>query len=134
MNSNLSYATLDQFAQYGMPVSATAAKYSPDQIMGYLVGASRTAEGFMPSRVQPPLTSWELDLSRVVCQIAAQDMLGNRGGSPADSMGMLITAAAARAYEWLDNVSVGRVSLNVVGTSPTPQATASIVSRPLRGF
>lgn len=134
MSSTQSFATLDQFAQYGLPVSATTAKYSPDQIMGYLVGASRTAEGYIRSQVQLPLVSWEIDLSRSVCQIAAQDMLGNRGGNPLDAMGAMVAAQAARAYQWLTDVSTGRVSLNVVGTSPAQASSAAIHSRPLRGF
>lgn len=129
------YATVLQFARYGLPVAATTRKYTDDEILSFLEGASREADSYIRSQVPLPLISWDLDLTIAVCRIAAITMLDNRGGNAGDpTMYLMAKTAGDRGYDWLSDVSTGKASLNVVTTAPAQASSVGISSRPLRGF
>jgi phage gp36-like protein len=128
-----SYALPADLAKFGIASQALAGISSEDQ-QAALDAASATADGYLQSRFRLPLTAWGDDLRRVVCQIAAYDLLANRGYAPQAEGNTTIADRAEAATNWLRDVSKGIVTPLVTETSPAAKDSPRVLSAPKRGW
>lgn len=109
------YATQTDLAQLGLSPGALQNVLSATQDAA-LQAASAIADSYLESRYDLPLTSWGKDLVRVVCFIAAYDLLTSRGYSP-QSPDDHIRQRYVDALAWLQEVSAGTQSVSHVADS-----------------
>lgn len=82
------------------------------QLNAALVTASRLADSYLKTRYTVPLTAWDDDLSRAVCDVAAYDIAGSKAHG-VDGGKTLIRVRYDDAIRWLKDVSSGEASLAV---------------------
>lgn len=111
------YASQTDLAQLGLAGGALQ-NVTPTIQDAALLAASALADSYLESRFTLPLTSWGKDLSRVVCFIAAYDILTSRGYSP-QSPDDHIRQRYQDALAWLQEVSQGTQTPSHVADSST---------------
>ncbi len=112
----MSYASPTDLAQYGLTPQALA-NFTLAQQQGALNGASATADGYLRSRYTLPLRSWDLDLRRNVCMLAAYDLMVMVGFNP-EGDDTNLRLRAEDALRWLKQVSEGVVTIHVEESAP----------------
>lgn len=129
-----SLPTLDDLYTYG----------APSRAFGTLTDAQRTAGiqasfdeamTYFASRGNLPLLSWDNTTARMVCQIAAYDLMCMAGFNPNQGADANYVDRAAAARVWLSKVASGSVTPQV--TFSTAKAVGSfpqVISKPQRGF
>lgn len=119
------YASQTDLAQLGLAPGALQNVTGTVQDAA-LLAASALADSYLESRYKLPLTSWGKDLSRIVCFIAAYDILTSRGYSP-QSPDDHIRQRYIDALAWLQEVSRGTQSPSqIADSSVTTQTGPSI--------
>lgn len=108
----MAYATRTQLGQFGIRAAALAGINNDDQDAA-LEAASDLADSYLRSRFTLPLTAWQDDLRRVVCNIAAYDMLSSRGYNPDAGADSNVRQRYEDAIRWLEGVASGRVTPSV---------------------
>jgi len=126
----MSYATPEDLTQHGLP-AAVLERFPWEQQQAALEAASATVEGYLRCKYQVPLVQWGLDIRRVVCVLAAYDLMTTLGYNPegSDTHLRLRTEDALR---WLKQVSEGVVTLQV--DSHTARPVPRVQSGRLRGW
>lgn len=102
------YATVAEFARFGLPTDATAG-FTSDAIEDFLKAASAIVDGMIEARgYAPPLPSWDKDLSSAVCKLAAYDVVFHAGGAnPADPAHAAIVMSRDWAERHVEKVAKG---------------------------
>lgn len=118
------YATLEEFAQFGLPAAATENLYSYD-VEAQIQSASATADSYLASRGYTiPLVSWGSDVKSAVCRIAAWSILVNlRGVNPEDPAHAAVRLGQQDATQWLRDVAKGVANADIATTSPVRRRT-----------
>jgi phage gp36-like protein len=98
------YAIEAEFLDQGLPSDALTGIASPT-IVQALEWASSTANGYLRKRYTLPLVAWEDDLRRVVCKIAAYDLMCIRGFRPGSDTDATIVKNYDDAIIWLKAVA-----------------------------
>lgn len=127
------YADRDHLAKFGLPAAALEDVPVEDQDAA-LEAASRLADSHLRSRYTLPLISHGDDLRRVVCHIAAYDIMVTQGFNP-EGPDANLRLRYEDAEKWLRAVATGAVTPEIVDSRPTGTAPRVFVkSRPLRGW
>lgn len=127
------YASAAEFRSFGL-ATASIANYLDADLDKFLKIASAWADGYLRSEYYLPLTSWSDDLKIAVCQYAKYLILDHRGYDPNDPTGASVFAALKQAEKFWEDVSNGRRSLEVVGTTGPARGGAAVYSKPQRGW
>lgn len=130
------YATLSQFAIWGVQAGMFAGVFDDGQITIALQGASDLASGYYADQFTLPLLEWGTDLSRAVCIIAGCDLADTRGHNVEGSEALFETRRR-NAIEWLERVSKGEVAQPLVVDSSTDDDAESgglVTTAPSRGY
>lgn len=129
----MAYATRADLTRLSLPAAALAGVPEADQDAA-LEAASDLADSYLAARYTLPLVSWQDDLRRAVCAIAAYDLMVRRGFSPqgADEQLRLRYEDALR---WLDLVARGLVSPAIEDSAPGDDGAGPVgYTRPKRGW
>jgi phage gp36-like protein len=119
-----SYATPTDLARNGVPSSALDGITSADQQVA-LDAASGIADGYVAARYTLPLVApFPTDLVIAVCQIAAWNLLRVRGFNPDAGQDAVIRSGYEDATRWLRLVAEGKVSPQVIDSTPSGNPTA----------
>lgn len=107
--------TQSQYAQEAdftsLSVSAQqAARFGPVSIVAALKAASSRADSYLASAFVLPLTSWDMQLTRVVCDMAAFDLYRQYGLNPSAPDFKALESLYAAAIEWLALVRDGKLT------------------------
>lgn len=114
------YATTTDLANLGLIGGVLSSVPGPAQTEA-LQAASAIADSYLQSHFVLPITQWGYDLVRVVCIVAAYDILVSKGYNPAAGPDTNIRQRYQDALEWLDEVSKGIQSpVNIVDSSTPP--------------
>ena len=117
----MAYATTTDLARYGLPTVATTG-IATAALEAALDAASVLADSYLRSRHSVPLTTYGVDLTQMVCALAAETILTTRGFDPTRANGDAITLRADNARTWLRDVSAGRAAVS--GGNATPAAVS----------
>jgi phage gp36-like protein len=130
----MAYATRSDFERWGLSPSlaAQAETKAPGAIANALDARSAEADSYFRARYVLPLTAWDANVRRVVCELAALDVLGVAGFNPQGN-DEYFTRRAERALGWLKSVGAKRVHPDVT-ESGAPVDGAVVVSPPARGW
>lgn len=113
------YATTTDLQHLGLLGSALST-LDPAAQTEALQAASAIADSYLQGQYILPLTQWGYDLVRVVCIIAAWDLLAARGYNP-QSPDENIRQRYVDALNWLDEVSKGiQTPVNILDSSTVP--------------
>lgn len=111
------YATTTDLGNLGL-LGAALVNMPPAAQTEALQAASAIADSYLQGQYILPITQWGYDLVRVVCIIAAWDLLAARGYNPQSQGDLNIRQRYEDALKWLDEVSKGiQTPLNIVDTS-----------------
>lgn len=128
------YATTTDLTRLGLPSDALVDVTSEAQEAA-LAAASALADSYLRSRYRLPLTAWSDELTRVVCVIAAWDLLTTRGFDPSGSADEAIRQRYEDAIGWLKDVSRSVVTPDVTDSSVAQRSAApAVYSRTARGW
>ena len=127
VQSSTQYATQTNLAQLGL-IGGVLTSISGTIQDAALVAASAIADSYLQSRYDLPLTNWGQDLVRVVCQIAAYDLLTSKGFNPATGPDENIRQRYLDALAWLQEVSQGKQTPAYVVDSSTGSGSLPPVS------
>jgi phage gp36-like protein len=116
------YATAADLASLGLSAQALSV-ITLDEQNEALLGASNDADGYLGSKFILPLISWGTDLKRAVCQLAAYDLLSQRGYNPEAGGNVTIRDRAKDARDWLKQVAANKIRPVVVDSSTNPSGT-----------
>jgi len=112
------YATLADLASCGLPAAALATLSSGDK-QAALDDNSALADTYIGDKYQLPLVApYDRALVRMVCYLAAWDLLGLRGYNPSDPTDQVVQYRADVAMKFLVRVAEGQARLNVTQTAP----------------
>lgn len=120
------YATLAQLDEAGLPATALASIGSPARTAA-LVKASGVADGYLRKRFALPLSAWSDDLTQVVCEIAAYNLMSVRGFNPASNADTLLAQRYQDAIAWLKDVARGLVEPDLTDATPTVDEAGPLV-------
>ncbi len=98
-----SYATPSDMVRFAINATALAAVSTGDK-QAALDAASSYADSKLRGRFSLPLSAWGDDLRRVVCWIAAYDLMVVRGFNPILGADSLLRTRYDDAVKWLDGV------------------------------
>ena len=120
------YATLAEFAQFGLPMAATENLY-PEDVEAQIQSASATADSYLASRgYSLPLDAWGSDIKSAVSRIAAWSILVNlRGVNPEDPAHAAVRLGQQDAMQWLRDVAKGVANADIATTSPVRRRTGT---------
>jgi hypothetical protein len=123
------YATLEDFAVFGLPVAAWGDLISAD-VERAIQGRSAIVDGLIRARgYSTPLTEWGDDLRVIVCKLAAFDVLvHHRGVNPADPAHAAIVMAHDQAEKALREVVKGYRNLSDAEPARAESGTARVFS------
>lgn len=133
--AEVAYATLEEFSQLGLPLSATE-QIPEEQILLALLAASSNADSYLPRRHLLPLTPPYPDvLVERTCQQAALTVLRVRGFDPDNPADRVVADAAKSAEAWLMAMAKGLIEPPWVDASPDiAEGGAAIASDLGRGW
>ncbi len=100
------YATLADLIRLGVPNAALAGISDPDRDAA-LLAASGVVDSYVGERFKLPLTRFGDELRRVVCKIAAHDLITTRGLSPGNDSADTLRLGFTDSIAWLKDVSKG---------------------------
>lgn len=103
MVSQSQYATTAQLASLSLTAQA-AARYGNASMNAALQAASSRADTYLTSQFTLPLTSWDMQLTRVVCDMAAFDLARQYGLNPAAPDFKAIQSLFDGSLAWLQQV------------------------------
>lgn len=98
-----------------------------------LVAASAIADSYLQSRYSLPLTTWGRDLTRIICTIAAYDLLTSRGFGMTQGSDENIRKRYMDALTWLDEVSKGTTTPSQLHDSSTSTSSGPSTSTGVDG-
>lgn len=105
VQSGTQYATTTDLANLGL-IGGALQNVTTQVQNAALLAASAVADSYLQSRYDLPIANWGQDLVRVVCAIAAYDILTSRGYSP-QSQDDHIRQRQQDGIAWLKEVSQG---------------------------
>ena len=129
----ISYATLGDFANFGLPNSVgTSMPTYTAVVTVQLEASSRFADTYIASRTSlpSPLVTWTTSLVQKVCEHAAYGVLKVRGFNPDDPSDAAVFKSYEAAVEWLQQIKEIQLTPDFVPVTP---ATA-MASDPPRGW
>lgn len=136
-----SYATVTDFAAFGLRDSALPSSITPTQREQAIAAASAVADGYLGARFRLPLASWGVDLTQAVCKIAAFDLLATQVGfNPESGANAILVDRKNDAMRWLEHIAAGKITpAGVVDSTPSaapggPAAAARAFSQSMRGW
>jgi phage gp36-like protein len=97
------YATTAQLASLSLTPQA-AARYGEAAMNASLQAASSRADTYLTSQFTLPLTSWDMQLTRVVCDMAAFDLARQYGLNPSAPDFKAIESLFNGSIDWLVQV------------------------------
>ena len=135
----MAYATQADLQNYIAP--AALAQVSAGVIDAALQAASDEADGYLRAQFTLPLVgNIPQDLVRAVCQIAASDVMAERGYNPDSGADSIFELRAKAARSWLLLVAEQKITPSVTDSSSAaaPGVTSATgpkaFSRPSRGW
>lgn len=131
--STVVYAKKDDLFQCMIPARAFDELQDTD-IDRALSMASRTIDTYLASRYELPLKFWDDDITQWCCILAGYRLLCFRGWNPEDLANKGVTGLYCEAIEYLRQVKIGQLQLNVTTTSPEPTFEPDIATSPMRGY
>ena len=103
------YASTAQLASLSLTPQA-AARYGEPSMMSALQAASSRADTYLASQFTLPLVSWDMQLTRVVCDMAAFDLARQYGLNPAAPDFKAIESLFEGAMAWLQQVRTQEIT------------------------
>lgn len=97
------YASTAQLASLSLTPQA-AARYGDVAMNAALQAASSRADSYLASQFTLPLTSWDMQLTRVVCDMAAFDLARQYGLNPAAPDFNALKSLFDGSLAWLEQV------------------------------
>lgn len=125
--SETAYATMSDFALYGLPSGVGAGSST---ITAHLLAASRFIDEYIAPRVTLPLTSWTSRLTQLTCQIAAYTVLTVIGFNPESPNDKAVESTYDKAVKYLEGIREGQIQPTFTALDDRTQAS----SDPARGF
>lgn len=134
----MAYATRTHLAQFAIRAAALTGIATGDQDAA-LEAASDLADSYLRARFTLPLSSWQDDLRRAVCNVAAYDLLSARGYNPDAGADSNVRQRYEDAVRWLEGVAAGRVTPAVTdsgssGSSGSGAGVARVFTSDPRGW
>ena len=129
----MAYATRTHLGQFGIRAAALTGIPTGDQDAA-LEAASDHADSYLRSRFTLPLSVWQDDLRRAVCNIAAYDLLSARGFNPDAGADSNVRQRYEDAIRWLERVSTGQVTPEVTDSSSGSSSGSGSAAGPARVF
>lgn len=108
------YATPEQLAQLSVAARAIAGIPTADKEAALLAN-SRRADGYLAQQFTVPLSAWNEDLSRAVCDWTTYDLLSVRGYNPEAPGDVNVRLRALDATRWFEAIAAGEVIPQVTG-------------------
>ncbi|MFN7131605.1 MAG: phage protein Gp36 family protein [Myxococcales bacterium] len=128
------YATRPDLAKHGLSAD-TLSEIAADAQDAALASASGVVDGYLRARFTLPLLSWGDELRRVVCHIAAYDLMTVRGFDPENPSDINLRQRYEDALRWLRDVANGAITPELVDSRPSGTAPrAHVRSHPRRGW
>jgi phage gp36-like protein len=128
----VSYATIEDFQQAGLPGGALGSVTKTDQKWA-LERASAIASTYVGDKYTMQITPpYDQALVDAVCQIAAWRLLVRRGFNPQNDGDGLVRQGYLDAIKWLERVANGQARLSV--QEPTPSLQPNVSSNDVRGY
>lgn len=125
----MAYATLQDLTRLGLPAAATAG-LATEALQAALESASSLVDGYLAAGFNLPLASWGDDLTGHVCAVAAWQILRTRGFDPEGRADMAIRTSYEDAIGWLERVAAGRLSPQIVDSTPERDDAAPVFNSP----
>ena len=107
------YATLSDFANFGLPAKATAGIASAT-ITAALESASRVVDSYIGTRYDLPLVSFDASVTMAACKIAAYELLATRGFAAGTPDAENVEKRYATAISWCRDVATGKATPSVI--------------------
>jgi phage gp36-like protein len=107
------YAQSSDLTNLGL-IGSAVSNVSAATITAALSAASAVADSYIQGQYILPLSFWGMDLVRVVCIIAAYDILTSRGYGAMQGADENIRKRYEDAIQWLRDVGVGKESISGV--------------------
>lgn len=129
----MGYATVADLAACGLPAAALASISDPTKLQA-LDDNSAVADTYMGDKYQLPLSPpYDRSVVRMVCYLAAWDLLGLRGYNPSDPTDQVVQRRAQIAIDFFQRVADGKARLNVVQAAPE-SLQPDVYTNESRGF
>lgn len=129
----MAYPTLADLAACGLPPTALATISNADKTQA-LEDNSALADTYIGDKYQLPLSApYDRALIRMICYLAAWDLLGLRGYNPSDPTDQVVQYKADQAMKFLIRVAEGQARLNVTQGAPA-YYEADVYTNTERGF
>ncbi len=126
------YASTTDLDNFGVK-SAVFASVSTTKKNAALVSASRTADAYLRSRYDVPLTAWDESLTTAVVKIAQWQLMMTEGFNP-EGLDEVVRLAYEDGIAYLRDLSSGRATFAVDATAPAVAATPAAASDDARGW
>lgn len=128
------FATLADLYVHGAPTRCFGALTDEQRTAG-IGAASAEAYGYFRSRGQGTLVSWDTTVTKMVCQIAAYDLMCTVGFNPSQGADQNYVMRATNARLWLRQVGKGEVTPDLVFAVDKALASMpQVISRPPIGW
>lgn len=131
------YATAAQFYSLGLRQDAVPTGADVDTVLqacSGMVDGAAAASG----RYTPPFTTWSMEITLVVCKLAAYELLSVEGFNPdGNNHDRTVLERWRQAQAWLKALENGRPVTGVVDTAPgtvAPTMMAEAFSDDLQGW
>ncbi len=103
-----------------------------------LQAASSRADSYLASSFTLPLTSWDMQLTRVVCDMAAFDLARQYGMNPAASDFLALKSLWDGSVEWLVLVRDEKITPQYEDSAGSPENVeeggAAVITATTRGY
>jgi phage gp36-like protein len=131
----IAYASPSDLSRLGVGAAATSGISAAD-IVAALDAASSLAGGYLAKQFTLPLASWGDDLRRVVCMVAAYDIIGaNRGFNPENGSDITLRVRYEDAIRWLERVAAGDiVPIDIIDATPDEDGQPLMEGEPALGW
>ncbi len=121
------YVDSTDFASLGLPAEvATRATAKSISLTRHLSAASRLADSYLAARFVVPLSTWDDQLERVVCAIAAWTVLTVVGHNPESPGHAAVRMGYDDAIAWLEGVRDGALSYEGSGATLASSGAAGV--------
>lgn len=130
-----SYATIAQLLQFALPAEAVQG-ISNTVLQAELDAASTWADSYLRGRYALPLVSFDIELTMMVCYVAAYNIMASRGYNPEQGADSIYQSRWQQALDWFKAVQRQAIHPNVV-PQPTTDPTygfPQVNTAPQRGW
>jgi phage gp36-like protein len=131
------YATTAQLTALSLTPQA-GQRYGDAAMNAALQAASSRADTYLASQFTLPLTSWDMQLTRVVCDMAAYDLARQYGLNPSAPDFKAIESLSAGSMGWLQQVRTQEITPQYEDSGGSPgnveEGGPFVVTATTRGY